>query len=69
MTLTKAGITERVQSKIGYGKAQSAKVVSSLFEIIKKALESGDDVSIAGFGRFSVLEKKGRRFKNRKTEE
>jgi len=33
-------------------------VVDSLSEIIKKALESGEDVLVSGFGKFSVKEKR-----------
>ena len=39
-------------------------MVDSLLEIINKALESGEDVLVSGFGKFSVKEKRGRRGRN-----
>jgi integration host factor subunit alpha len=43
--------------------------VESLIEIIKRSLESGDDVLFSGFGKFCVRAKKERRGRNPKTGE
>ena len=64
MTLTKAIIIETIADQIGYPKNHSSEIVESLLEIIKKALEFGDDVLISGFGKFSVKEKKERKGRN-----
>jgi integration host factor subunit alpha len=69
MTLTKAEIAERVWSKTGQAKWRSAELVDSIFEIIKETLESGDDILISGFGKFSVLEKGERKGRNPQTGE
>ena len=64
MALTKAQIVEAVAEKIGYPKYQSANIIETLLEIIKRKLESGDDVLISGFGKFCVKEKPERRGRN-----
>ena len=50
MALTKHDIAEQLQSELGFPKKQSVEVTESLLEIIKSALESGDDVLVSGFG-------------------
>lgn len=42
-------------------------IVESLLEIIKHTLESGKDVLISGFGKFSVKDKKERKGRNPQT--
>jgi integration host factor subunit alpha len=69
MTLTKAHVIEALSIKIGYSRRQSAKVFETLLEIIKEALESGEDVMISNFGKFCVKEKWERRGRNPATGE
>ena len=69
MTLTKAKIVDAIADQIGYPKNHSSELVEILLEIIKKTLESGDDVLISGFGKFSVKNKKERRGRNPATNE
>ncbi|MGB6383088.1 MAG: integration host factor subunit alpha [Syntrophobacteria bacterium] len=64
MTLTKAIIAEAIGKKISYTRIQSLELVDSLFEIMKQTLESGEDVLISGFGKFSVKEKMERKGRN-----
>ena len=64
MTLTKAKQIETISDQIGYPKNHSSEIVETLLEIIKKALESGDDVLISGFGKFCVKDKKERKGRN-----
>ena len=67
MTLTKAHIINDVADQIGYPKNQASEIVEILLELIKKPLESGDDVLISGFGKFCVKEKRERRGRNPST--
>ena len=67
MTLTKKEIIEAVADETDFLKHRSTEVVESLIEIIKRSLESGDDVLVSGFGKFSVREKKARKGQNPKT--
>ena len=63
-TLTKAHIVEAVAEANGYARNKSVETVETLLELIKSALESGDDVMISGFGKFCVKNKKKRRGRN-----
>ena len=53
MTLTKAKIVEAVAEQIGYTKNQSVNTIETLLELIKRSLESGEDVLVIRFGKFS----------------
>ncbi|MBF0118132.1 MAG: integration host factor subunit alpha [Desulfobacterales bacterium] len=68
-TLTKADIVTEIQNKMGYSKEKCVDVVEKLMEIIKKTLETGEDVLISGFGKFCVKDKKERRGRNPATGE
>ena len=69
MTLTKARIAEAVWNKTDIPKSRSAELVDKVFEVIKQTLESGEDVMISGFGKFSVRQKQERRGRNPHTSE
>ena len=57
MDLTKADLIQSITSQNGFTKGKSSKIAESLIEIIKRNLESGEDVLITGFGKFCVREK------------
>jgi len=69
MTLTKANIVEALAEQNGYTKNQSFERIETLLEIIKRTLESGEDVLVSGFGKFCVKEKHERRGRNPSTGE
>jgi integration host factor subunit alpha len=54
MGLTKAKIVEAVPEQIGYTKNQSVNTIETLLELIKRSLESGEDVLVSGFGKFCL---------------
>jgi integration host factor subunit alpha len=64
MTLTREAITKSVYDRLDLSKSVSAKSVEATFEIIKKTLETGEDVLISGFGKFCVKDKGKRRGRN-----
>ena len=64
MTLTKAIIAEAISKKMSCPNNESLEMVDSLLEIMKQTLESGEDVLISGFGKFSVKEKRERTGRN-----
>lgn len=68
-TVTKADIVDSVNAKIGFSKKDSTEIVERVFEAIKHALESGESVKIAGFGKFEVRQKRARRGRNPQTGE
>ena len=69
MTLTKAHIVEAVAERSGYPKNQSFETIETLLEIIKRTLESGEDVLVSRFGKFCVKTKHERRGRNPATGE
>jgi len=69
MNLTKDQIINSIANLIGFTKKKSTETMETLLEIIKKALESGDDVMISNFGKFCVKEKGERRGRNISTGE
>ena len=69
MTLTKAHIVETLAIHNGYTKKRSVEMIETLLELIKRSLESGEDVLISGFGKFCVKEKQERRGRNPSTGE
>ena len=68
MALTKNDIVTSVHD-LGLSKRKSVEVIESLLEIIKRSLESSEDVLISGFGKFCVKDKAQRRGRNPATGE
>ena len=64
MTVTKAHIIEAIAEQIGFPKNHSSEIVETLLELIKSALESGEDIMISNFGKFCVKEKRERKGRN-----
>ena len=64
MTLTKAQVAESIQNRIGFPRKKSVELLETLLEIIKKSLETGDDILISGFGKFCVKHKAERKGRN-----
>jgi integration host factor subunit alpha len=64
MTLTKAHIVKAATEQIGHTKKRSIITIETLLELIKRSLESGEDVLVSGFGKFCVKEKKQRKGRN-----
>jgi integration host factor subunit alpha len=60
-TLIKAHIIDAVAESNGYTRKKS---IETVLELIKRSLESGEDVLISGFGKFCVKEKAERRGRN-----
>lgn len=64
MTLTKAELIDVIAESNGFPKKQATDTIESLLEIMKRTLESGEDVLVSGFGKFCVNEKSERRGRN-----
>jgi integration host factor subunit alpha len=69
MALTKAGMISMISEVAGIDKKLSEQSVEKIIGIIKSTLESGEDVLVSGFGKFSVNEKNKRRGRNPATGE
>ena len=68
-TMNKQALAEMVQGKLGGTKVQAEEVVDGLFEAIVSTMKKGGEVSIAGFGIFSVKGRAARMARNPKTGE
>ena len=69
MTLTKADIVDALPEQLGLPRNRCAEIVETLLEIMKRTMESGEDILISGFGKFCVNEKKARKGRNPATGE
>ncbi|MGA2734732.1 MAG: integration host factor subunit alpha [Syntrophobacteraceae bacterium] len=67
MTLTKAHLIEALFVGNNFTRAESARIIDTLLDVIKQSLQIGEDVLISGFGKFSVKEKQARRGRNPQT--
>jgi len=67
--MTKADIAERIHTKLGLAKNESADMLEAVLDIVKTTLESGENIKIAGFGSFIVNQKNDRIGRNPKTGE
>ena len=67
MAVTKVNLIDTVYKKSELQKQKSTTTVESLPEIIKRALGSGEDILISGFGKFYVKDKNERRGRNPQT--
>ena len=63
-SLTKADIISALTNHLGFTRKMATDTTETLLEIIKKTLESGEDVLISGFGKFCVKQKEERRGRN-----
>jgi len=62
--MTKIDIIQNVCDKLGFSKKDSAKIVESVFDVMKDHLEKGEKIKISVFGNFVVKDKKSRRGRN-----
>jgi integration host factor subunit alpha len=69
MALTKNQIVDSIQDSLGFPRNRSVQLTETLLELVKKTLESGEDIMISGFGKFCVKEKSMRRGRNPATGE
>jgi DNA-binding protein HU-beta len=67
--VTKSEFVDQVASRSGLNKADANRAVEAALETIQDALVRGSDVSITGFGKFSVSERSARQGVNPATGE
>jgi integration host factor subunit alpha len=68
-TVTRADLTEAVYREIGLSRTESAELVEAVIDNIIDALLRGETVKLAGFGTFTMRDKKERMGRNPKTGE
>jgi integration host factor subunit alpha len=68
-TLTKAEMAERLFLDVGLNKREAKEFVDAFFEVVREALERGEQVKLSGFGNFDLRQKNQRPGRNPKTGE
>ena len=69
MALTKAEMAERLFTDVGLNKREAKEFVDAFFDVVRTALERGEQVKLSGFGNFQLREKPQRPGRNPKTGE
>lgn len=64
MACTKLTIIEKIAQKNNLLPSEAKATIETLLEIMKKTLESGEDIMISGFGKFQINEKAPRKGRN-----
>ena len=67
MTVTKGKLIDAIYERTDLSREKASHALETLLEIIKDTLQSGEDVLISRFGKFSVREKRSRRGRNPQT--
>ena len=67
--MNKSQLIEAVASDSGLSNADSQRAVESVISTVTKTLKKGDEVSITGFGKFSVVKRAARQGVNPRTGE
>ncbi len=65
--MNKSELVSAVTSTSGASKADAARVVDAVCDVITDALGQGEDVRLTGFGSFSVVERSARTGRNPRT--
>jgi DNA-binding protein HU-beta len=66
---TKAEFVDKVASKSGLSKKDAGAAVDAVISSIEESLQSGDEVSFTGFGKFHVANRGAREGRNPRTGE
>ena len=67
--MTKNELAEQIAGKTGLATSQARQVVETAIEIVSDELAKGGEVSLAGFGKFSVSHRAARQGRNPSTGE
>jgi nucleoid DNA-binding protein len=67
--MNKTQLIDAVASDSGLSKADSARAIESLIDMVTRSLKKGEEVSITGFGKFSVVKRAARQGVNPRTGE
>jgi integration host factor subunit alpha len=68
-TLRKAELIEMLCDRAGLNRQEAKEMVEAFFEVMRGALESGENVKLSGFGNFQLRDKSQRPGRNPKTGE
>jgi len=67
--MNKTELVDALAKDTGMAKAEASRVLESLIGTVHRTLKKGEDVSITGFGKFSVVKRAARQGVNPRTGE
>ena len=67
--MNKSELVDAIAKSADISKASAGRALDGALEAIKNSLKNGDEVSLVGFGSFSVSERAGRTGRNPRTGE
>jgi DNA-binding protein HU-beta len=67
--ITKTDLTALVADQTELSGADAKRAVEAVFEIVSARVAAGDEVAVAGFGKFTVAERSARQGRNPQTGE
>lgn len=67
--MNKAELIKKIAEKAEVSQAEATKALDAFLSAVTETLQSGDDVNLSKFGKFSVKERKARTGRNPKTGE
>ena len=67
--MNKGELVNAVAARAGLSKGDASRAVDSTFEAITRALQSGDEVKVVGFGSFLIAERAAGEARNPRTGE
>jgi DNA-binding protein HU-beta len=67
--MNKSELIEHISGAADISKAQAGRAVDALVDAIKRSLKRGKDVTVVGFGTFTVAKRKARTGRNPQTGE
>ena len=67
--MNKGELVSAVAARAGLSKGDASRAVDSTFEAITRALQSGDEVKVVGFGSFRIAERAAGEARNPRTGE
>lgn len=65
--MVKIDIVDKICDKVGFSNQEVAKIVETVFDIIKETLQREDKILVSGFGNFVIRNKRARRGRNPET--
>ena len=65
--MNKQDLIGQVADRAGLSRAEAAKAVETMLEVVTSALKRGDEVRLVGFGNFSVTRRKASVGRNPRT--
>ncbi len=65
--MVKTDIVDKISEKVAYSNKEVAKIVETVFDIIKETLQREDKIMVSGFGNFVIRNKTARRGHNLQT--